>query len=187
MNPGNVIRGCWILLILYWVISARASKPVAEGPNPGLIWVYRLPMMIGIALLCIGWHLEWLKNFVFPRSETLAWSGAAVCAAGVAGAIWARSTLGKNWSSEVLFRQGHELIERGPYRLVRHPIYTGILLMCLGTAIAEDNAGAYLGVLFFFCGIWLKLRQEEALMARHFPEEYPAYKKRVKALIPFVL
>ncbi|HZV33615.1 MAG TPA: isoprenylcysteine carboxylmethyltransferase family protein [Verrucomicrobiae bacterium] len=175
------------MLALYWFLSALSSKPVAEKPNRSSIWTYRLAMMIGAVMLFTQWQPRLLKITIFPRSEGLAWVGAAFCLFGLLGAIWSRRTLAGNWSSDVLLRQGHELIERGPYRFVRHPIYTSILLMFLGTAIAEDQVGAYVGVLFFVAGLWIKLRQEEILMGRHFPEEYPAYKKRVKALIPFVI
>lgn len=187
MTPGNVIGACWVLFILYWIINARWTKPVAETPDWVVIWAYRVPIMIGGMMLWAAWHFKWLRNFVFPWSETLAWLGAGFCAAGLAGAIWSRRTLAGNWSSDVLFRQGHELIERGPYRFVRHPIYTSILMMCLGSAIAQDRAGPYVGLVFIFAGFWIKLRQEETLLTRHFPEEYPTYMKRVKALIPFIV
>jgi protein-S-isoprenylcysteine O-methyltransferase Ste14 len=77
-------------------------------------------------------------------------------------------------------------VERGPYRFVRHPIYTSHLLMGLGTAIASGLLVAFAGLVFFFIGFWIKLKQEEGLLLRHFPDEYPAYKARVKALVPFV-
>src|SRR6185436_17634885 len=102
-------------------------------------------------------------------------------------AIWARTVLGGNWSSSVTFKENHELIERGPYRLVRHPIYTGILTMTLGTAIVAGRVAAWLGLVFFFVLLWLKSRKEEELLTKHFPEAYPAYKARTKALIPFLL
>jgi protein-S-isoprenylcysteine O-methyltransferase Ste14 len=86
----------------------------------------------------------------------------------------------------VIFKQGHELITTGPYRFVRHPIYTSILALLLGTAIAAGRLASLLAMLFFFAGFWIKLKQEETLMVGHFPEEYPAYQARVKALAPFV-
>ena len=86
----------------------------------------------------------------------------------------------------MVLKQGHELVDRGPYRFVRHPIYSAILLMGVGTAVAFGRLGCWIGILPLFWGFWLKLRQEEALMTRQFPAEYPAYMKRVKALVPFV-
>jgi protein-S-isoprenylcysteine O-methyltransferase Ste14 len=107
--------------------------------------------------------------------------------AGVAFTVWARITLGRNWSSEVTLKEDHELIESGPYAVARHPIYTGLLLMGLGTAI---NYGRLIGfiLLFSVCGaIWWKARQEERIMSRHFPDAYAEYRTRVHAIIPFVL
>ena len=81
----------------------------------------------------------------------------------------------------------HELVTRGPYRYVRHPIYSAILAMFLATALAIGQLGALVGFVLCFASFWIKLRQEEALMMRHFPNEYPAYRARVKALVPFVI
>ncbi len=101
--------------------------------------------------------------------------------------IWARRTIGGNWSSVVTLKQDHELVTNGPYRYVRHPIYTAILTMFLGTAVATGQLGGFLGLALCSLSMWIKLRQEEKLMMRHFPQQYPAYRARVKALVPFVL
>jgi hypothetical protein len=92
-----------------------------------------------------------------------------------------------NWSATVTFKQGHELVQAGPYRFVRHPIYTGILLMILSSAIVQGRLQSWLGFLIMCAGFWIKLKQEESLMLRHFPDEYPAYRARVKALVPFLI
>jgi protein-S-isoprenylcysteine O-methyltransferase Ste14 len=106
---------------------------------------------------------------------------------GLSVAIWARLTLGTNWSGTVTFKENHELIQSGPYAVVRHPIYTGLLLMFLGTAFAIGTVGAFLSVPTLFLSFWIKSRQEEALMIDHFGEQYAAYRQRVRAIIPFVL
>jgi protein-S-isoprenylcysteine O-methyltransferase Ste14 len=124
---------------------------------------------------------------VIPRTVVTELSGVSICVLGLIAAIWSRKTLGDNWSQDVEFKQGHKLIEQGSYRFVRHPIYTGgYLLMGLGTAIASGLLIAFVGVFCFFAGFWIKLRQEERLLLAHFPEEYPAYKARVRALVPFL-
>jgi protein-S-isoprenylcysteine O-methyltransferase Ste14 len=110
-----------------------------------------------------------------------------IVVAGVAVTVWARITLGRNWSVEPTFKQDHELIESGPYALARHPIYTGLLLMALGAAI---NIGRTLGVAVYVglcAALWWKARQEEQIMSRHFPEAYSEYKTRVRAIVLFVL
>lgn len=107
--------------------------------------------------------------------------------AGLAFTVWARIALGRNWSAEVTFKQDHELIESGPYALVRHPIYTGLILMALGTAINYGRAAGFALLLALCGGLWWKARQEEWIMSRHFPDAYADYKKRVRAIVPFVL
>jgi protein-S-isoprenylcysteine O-methyltransferase Ste14 len=102
-------------------------------------------------------------------------------------AVWARLILGRNWSGVITLKEGHELIERGPYRVVRHPIYTGILAMLAGTAIALGYFGGFLGFLLVFVSFWLKLKREEDLMLEHFPAKYAAYQRRVKRIIPFLV
>jgi protein-S-isoprenylcysteine O-methyltransferase Ste14 len=107
--------------------------------------------------------------------------------AGAAFTVWARITLGRNWSLEVTFKQDHELIESGPYALARHPIYTGLIVMALGTAINYGRAIGF-ALLLSLCGaLWWKARQEERIMSEHFPDAYAGYKMRVRAIIPFVL
>ena len=90
-------------------------------------------------------------------------------------------------SGVITLKEGHELIERGPYRVVRHPIYTGILAMFAGTAIALGYFGGFLGFLLVFVSFWVKLKREEDLMLEHFPVKYAAYQCRVKRIIPFLI
>ena len=103
-----------------------------------------------------------------------------------ATALWARATLGTNWSGTVTFKQDHDLITSGPYAFVRHPIYTGMLLMLLGTAIINGHAIGFGVLAFVTLSLWLKAREEEKMMIKHFPDAYPAYKARVRALVPFL-
>jgi protein-S-isoprenylcysteine O-methyltransferase Ste14 len=180
------IAGCWIVWAAYWLITGFATKRTVE--RGGLIG-YRVVMtVLFLGVLALGGLLG-----ASPRSElwraplALEVLGAALVAAGAAFAIWARVTLGRNWSVEVTFKQDHELIESGPYALVRHPIYTGLLTMALGTVLV---IGRMLAVALFvgICGgLWWKARQEEQLMRKHFPSAYAGYSKRVRAIIPFVL
>ena len=101
-------------------------------------------------------------------------------------AIIARRTLAENWSAAVAVKKDHELITTGPYHYVRHPIYTGTLLMVLGTTLWLGTLSACIGFLIIVLTTWLKLKQEEALLAEHFPDEYSSYKNRTKILIPFL-
>src|SRR5262249_11895523 len=102
-------------------------------------------------------------------------------------ALWARVALGRNWSGVVTLKEGHELIEHGPYRFVRHPIYTGIFTMFFATALALGHLSGFAGALLTFASFWVKLCDEEKLMLQQFPERYAAYRRRAKRIIPFVL
>jgi protein-S-isoprenylcysteine O-methyltransferase Ste14 len=122
-----------------------------------------------------------------PSSPAIGWSGAALVAAGLAFAVWARIHLGANWSGIVTVKRGHELVTSGPYALVRHPIYTGLVLAFAGSAIALGEARGVLAVALVVASLWRKLRLEERWMAEQFGAEYERYRDRVRALVPFVL
>ncbi|MDQ6623225.1 MAG: isoprenylcysteine carboxylmethyltransferase family protein [Verrucomicrobiota bacterium] len=97
------------------------------------------------------------------------WLAALLCLAGLAICLWARATLGRNWSGAITLKEEHELIERGPYRFVRHPIYTGMLAMFLATALAIGHLGGLLAVMLAFASFWIKLGEEEKLMLQPVP------------------
>ncbi len=113
--------------------------------------------------------------------------GTALVLLGLAFTVWARVHLGRNWSGIVTVKQGHELIRSGPYRWVRHPIYTGLLLAFMGSAIALGQWRGVLAMLIVFAALWRKLRLEERWMIETFGAAYTAYRNEVAALIPFVL
>jgi len=185
--PDSIILGCWVIFLAYWLISAFGQKATVEQKSFLSTLIYRTPLTLGGLLL---WYPKFsgpLNLALTPHTNLARAFGAAVCVAGLWVAIWSRRTLAGNWSSEVAFKRGHELVKTGPYRFARHPIYTGLLLMCLGTAVAVGKLHSWLGFLLLGIGFWIKLKQEEVLMLQHFPDEYPAYCKRVKALVPFVI
>jgi protein-S-isoprenylcysteine O-methyltransferase Ste14 len=184
---GPIIIGCWIIFVAYWFISARRLKAIAENQSLLSALAHRIPVGFGWYLM-VYWKLPPPMNRVLmPRTDLALVTGMAVCVLGLFVTIWARRTLAGNWSSDVTFKQGHELIKTGPYRFVRHPIYTGLLMMCLGSAIEVGALRSWLGLVVIGIGFWIKLKQEERLMLQHFPDEYPAYQKQVKALVPFVI
>ncbi len=185
MEPGRLIATCWVLFVVYWIVSALALKRTAERQSWTGKLAHRLPFWLGIILLFRPRETPF-GMVVIPHTAVTEWLAAAICGLGLLGAIWSRTTLAGNWSSDVEFKQGHTLIDRGPYRFARHPIYTSLLLMFLGTVIQSGRLAALAGLLLFFTALWIKLKQEERLLVRHFPDEYPTYIARVKALVPFV-
>ena len=148
---------------------------------------YLVPLLLGWFLLAKGHRLsDPLNHRVIPHLDALAWIGAVLCIAGLIFCVWARFTLGRNWSGIVILKGGHELITSGPYKFVRHPIYTGLLTMFVGTAIVLGHIAGIIAMPFVIVSLWVKLRSEEQLMLKKFPNEYAAYQQRVKRLIPFV-
>ena len=187
MISSLIILGCWSTFLAYWIISARRVKATAERQSVWSALAHRIPLGCSYILMAV-WHLPPpLNSSVTPPTGWGQAAGCLVCAFGLSVTLWARWTLAGNWSSDVTFKQGHELIRTGPYRLVRHPIYTGLLAMALGTALNIGQLRCWLALPLMATAFWIKLNQEERLMLLHFPNEYPAYQKRVKALVPFVI
>jgi protein-S-isoprenylcysteine O-methyltransferase Ste14 len=182
-----IILTCWIIFLLYWWVSARKVKAIAERIPLSAALAYRTPLLLGIILISVRWLPRPLLIQLTPLTLWTVYFGYGLCVAGLFFTAWARRILGGNWSSEVTFKQGHELIQAGPYRFVRHPIYTGILAMLLGTVLCIGTLSAWLGFFSIGPAFWIKLNQEERLLLRHFPDSYPAYKARVKALVPFII
>ena len=146
----------------------------------------RMPVWLGFILFIVAGVCP--VGMVVVRRTVLSDSVAvAICALGVFLAVWSRKTLGAQWSRDVELKQGHKLVERGPYSLMRHPIYTAHLLLGLGTAIGSGRLVAMAGLVSFVVGFWIRLSQEERPLLRAFPSEYAVYKAHVKALIPYVI
>ena len=111
--------------------------------------------------------------------------GINICVAGMAFLVSARQHLGKNWSQTVSAKEGQELVTSGPYRYVRHPMYAGGIIACIGSAIVAGGAFVFFLIILTPLFLW-RVSAEDKLMEQQFPNEYPAYEKRTKALIPFV-
>ena len=184
----NIISACWILFAVIWLLAAFATKQSVYQESRGQRLRHVIPILLGGFLLAKGHRLsDPLNHRIIPHVEALAWTGIVLCIVGFALCIWARFTLGRNWSGLVTLKAGHELIARGPYSLVRHPIYTGLLAMFVATVIVLGHVAGVVAMPFVFMSLWIKLRYEEKVMLKQFPNEYAAYQRRVKRIIPFVL
>ena len=178
----------WLSYVAYWWAMSRNVK-VTERRESMPSRLARLVVLVcAVALL-------WLPSVPIPAlgerflsvSGVWFWSGSAVTAVGLLFAVWARRHLGRNWSQAVTVKKGHELITSGPYALVRHPIYTGLLLAFVGSAVARGEWRGLLAVALVFGALWRKLRLEEKWMRAQFGESYEAYSRRVAALVPYVI
>lgn len=185
MLTAMLILSCWVFLSVYWNIRARSIKATAERQN----WsgrLARIPVWLGYILL-IGIWVYPFGIVLIRHTAVSSLLAIAICVLGLLLSVWSRKALGNEWSRDVELKQEHKLVESGPYSFVRHPIYTGHLLLGLGTAIGSGRLIAFAALALFFVGFWIKLKQEERLLVRNFPQDYPAYQARVRALIPYIL
>jgi protein-S-isoprenylcysteine O-methyltransferase Ste14 len=184
----SVIGYIWGVLALVWLAGLAFTKRTVHSQPAGSRLFHMALILLGFTLLgSPQFSAGWLgKNFLSP-TESLQIAGLVLTLGGCLFAIWARVTLGKNWSGRATVKAGHELIVSGPYSLARHPIYTGLLLASIGTALATAEWRCILGLALIVSGFAAKIGQEEKLMMQTFPDAYPRYRQRVKALIPGVL
>jgi protein-S-isoprenylcysteine O-methyltransferase Ste14 len=178
----------WVVLVLVWLTGCFRSKPAVRTPYRGRQAVASALLVGGFALL-LSPRVRSIGPLGVPITPEPPWLGGlglAVDLAGIALAIWARLTLGSNWSGLITVKADHELIRTGPYALVRHPIYTGLLAASVGTALTIGRVAAYLGAASCLVAILMRVHGEDALMAEQFPASHSAYRDRTKALIPFV-
>jgi len=182
-----LIFACWFGLGFYWKRRAGTAKPAAQVQGAQSRLAHSLVWWLGFLLVTVAGVFPSWGALPGASSTTAAWIGVAVCGGGLAFGIWSRRTLDDDWSRDVELKQGQRLVLRGPYSLVRHPIYTAQLLMALGSAISFGTWPGYAAVATFFVGFREKLAQEEELLLRSFPDEYPQYRARVKALVPWGL
>jgi len=177
----------WGTMMAVWLAGAPFVKKKARDTSTALRMLQSAMMTAGYVLVSGAGKFGWLNRPLWEQTWTLAWTGLGVTCVGIGYAIWARLTLGRNWSAKPMVKEGHELVVRGPYALTRHPIYTGLLLAAVGTGMAVAELRSVVGMAVLLAAMLIKIGQEERLMTETFPGEYPAYRKRVKALIPWTL
>jgi protein-S-isoprenylcysteine O-methyltransferase Ste14 len=184
---GQIIRTLWISMFAVWFLTGFRLKQTARSRSEGV-------SRIAVYIVWAGWWLLFGHGFgryplarrVFEPSISTAYVGLGITAAGLAFAVVARLYIGKNWSALIQVKEGHELIQTGPYALVRHPIYSGLMLATLGTAIAYGELSGFLGFVMVVAAWCYKSRLEESAMAQQFGAQYESYRARVRGLIPFV-
>ena len=185
----STVAFLWTVLWVFWFVYALTAKQSIRRQTLASRLIQTVPVIIAFSLLFAHrtWP-HWLHLRIFPKSDlALLWTGTLLTAAGVVFAIWARVWIGRNWSGTITIKDQHELIQNGPYSLVRHPIYTGLLTAFLGTALVHGEIGGLIGFLLLLIGFGTKLRMEETFMTQQFGETYVEYKHRVKALVPFLI
>jgi protein-S-isoprenylcysteine O-methyltransferase Ste14 len=178
---------CWMIFWVYWSFSAPRGRPSKRKVartftvfNTGLLYLSFLLVWLGRSVP------GWLGLLIVPQNIVIDVMGTAFAIMGVAFAIWSRQLLRNNGSGEVAITEGQRLIHSGPYAIVRHPIYTGILLALLGTTLVASTVGSVLGFVLAIISLWQKARMEEQFLMVEFRELYTDYQREVKFLIPFI-
>jgi protein-S-isoprenylcysteine O-methyltransferase Ste14 len=187
----TALGALWLIFIVVWIVGAFTAKKNVGGVRlwwreAGLRFVIIAVFLMAVRVPILRQGLRYGRAHLFASDSRLAIAGLILCALGIALAIWARVYLGRNWGVPMSRKAEPELVTTGPYALVRHPIYSGLLLAMLGSALTESYvwlvplvvAGAY----FIYSA-----RAEERLMTETFPDQYPAYQQHTKMLLPFVL
>ena len=184
LNFGEVIRWLWICLGVFWLAGWLGAKQTTRMQPSGSRSIQLSFEITAFYLLLAKQLPHLLKIQILAESATTGWLAIVLAGVGALVAIWARLSLGTNWSARVTIKEQHELIQSGPYTLVRHPIYSGLLLMVLGTAIEMGQVRGFAALALAFTGWYLKSRTEDVFMEQHFGSEYLRYKRKVKGLIP---
>jgi protein-S-isoprenylcysteine O-methyltransferase Ste14 len=188
-TPGSRQRAfaaciVWVAFSVYWEIAAKGRTPerAAESSlSRGFhVFLTNIALLLQIAPI-LG------PGRLLPPSIPVVALGFIVQASGLLLAIWARNHLGKNWSGRITIKEGHDLVRTGPYKNLRHPIYSGILTMYLGTALITGERLGLVGLAVALLAYWRKIRLEDAALKEAFGAEYEAYQHQTWALIPGVL
>lgn len=183
-----ILAGGWAVFWIYWFISAIGVKRTARYQNRE-IWAARVTVWL-VALALFRLHVlgSGSSGDLLSTQSNEYWLavGLGLFLIGLGGAVWARLNIGKNWGMPTTLKENPELVTTGPYRFIRHPIYSGILLALLGTALATSFSWL---LVLGLCGVYFVYSAfvEERNLTRQFPQAYPIYRQRTKMLIPLVL
>ena len=185
ITPFEAARGLWVLFALYWLVSALKRKKTKQRESIAQRLVYILPMMAAFYVLYNPrTPLDWLGTYFVPHTPEVQWAGVAGMVFGLGMACWARVHLGTNWSGVVTLKEGHELIRTGPYRNIRHPIYTGILIGFLGFAIVGGQVRGLIAVAVVWFSFFIKAKREEKFLAQEFGPKFDEHTRHTGMFLP---
>lgn len=181
-----LVTAFWMIFAIYWIVSSFSQKDIAEAPMNfqrviGNL-LFGLPFFFLIRPDLIHTDMRIIADNIVINSLAV-----IICGLGLLICILARRNLAGNWSAGLDLKKKHELITTGPYQHVRHPIYTGYLMMFFGAALAVGMLGGFIGVAILLIGCFIRIDQEEKLMIRNFGKKYVDYKRRTGALIPKII
>ena len=181
MAPGDVM---WATFSIYWSIAAKSAAPTESSKSTVSRWFHQ--GLWGAAFMLLVLPFPGLMRPWLPIDRVSLVLGVALQAGSVALAVWARRHLGRNWSGAVRIAVDHQLVRTDPYRHLRHPIYTAVIGMFAGVALASGRLHGLLAVALIGVAYWRKIRMEERILGDTFGAEFDAYQRDSWALIPFV-
>ena len=175
----------WLVFLAYWSVSALKLKSIRRREPRGERLI-QLVFMVAAYFLMFNDQFSrgWLTTRFVPASPSIGKFGVTVAVVGIAFAIWARWHLGENWSATVTLKEGHELISSGPYRYMRHPIYSGMLLAFVGTALALGEYRALISVCIVLVAFYTKAKKEELFLTQEFGEKFREHSRRTGRFLP---
>lgn len=181
MDSAFRIAGfAWLATFILWAIQRFNRKETVGSFSD-------IRVRLSLWGVLVGWFILFsgvLHDRFFPMNPAIDYTGLVLTIVGLSFAVWARLTIGQNWGDLITVQKDHELVRKGPYGIVRHPIYSGFMLATLGTAIIRGDLGGLISVALVVICWGYKARLEEAFMIQHFGAQYEAYMQQVKGLIP---
>ena len=185
--PGWLLAAPWIVFEGWWIARTRGNARAASR-EPIARRVAYLSLLLTAVMMDVGRpRLGPLDRGLWPTPLVVETAGFALTLLGLGFAIWAREHLGRYWSGRITIKEDHRLIRTGPYRVVRHPIYTGALFAVVGVAVTRGDVRGVVAVPLVLAALLWKVAAEERILAAHFGDEHARYRREVRALVPFIL
>ena len=188
IRPETVIVFVWLAWVVSWFAAAAWTDRTVQRPAAQREFLYRLLSAAGVVML-FGMYPRrlWRETVLWRAGPGVGWAMVAIAVLGFLFAWWARIFLGRLWSSTVTRKASHHIVDAGPYSVVRHPIYTGIIISTLATAAVRGTTFAFLGAGIMTVSWYIKARLEEDFLREQLgAEKYDAYARRVPMLVPFI-
>jgi protein-S-isoprenylcysteine O-methyltransferase Ste14 len=185
--PAWLVLSIWLVWFAFWRLASPDSAGSDERESARSRASYLVPMVLVIVLMIgPGWP-PWVEHQLIPGGWFRYWIGVVVLVSGLGLTVWARRVLGRNWSGRIAIKDGQQLVRVGPYRLIRHPIYTGGLIAILGSAAASGRVSGFLALALGCAALGLKIRIEERWLMKEFGDQYAEYRRSSWILVPYVL
>ena len=188
LSPGqafHLAREAWFVWAIWWVAMAFFSKSTKRRETPSQRIEHLVPALLGFLFVFqSGFGGPSLGRRIVPESSALMLVCVVATVLGLLFAVWARLALGSNWNGTVTIKTNHQLIRRGPYRWIRHPIYTGMLAALLGTAIAQGLVSGLIGFAFVYLALYRKAKREESFLSQEFGEGFAEHRQHTGMFLP---